>query len=748
MRILSLETLQHLLTSEHERVRLWATYQLLNEWRDEPDPFIESMLDSPLPEIREVAIHLINRSGNDRYAFKLLGLFQRSSGGMRCACAEALVQLNYEAAHPPLFQWLQRLLHADELNLPELQCAARTWLHTGLPEAWDDLEEFLQAHQTNHLKALTLFEVLCQEANSPQRLRCLLERYQYFRKEFTDPQFSQYLLSLFDFRGLLEFIKMQFDAGAGIGTLYEVVMGSIEHLAPRLPPQLVRHLDALGEQPEPRPLLGLLQEAAQHWGAASGELVLETLQGFLDFIEPEWDQTIIRIQEAELLLLTALPLEALRDRLLEAVVPPEAHWEELQALSASSLISVSQYAALIHHAIQSGGPPPRTLPRPAAPRFSAKELLLLWAWELPQPQVCNYPLLLPHPWELELPLLNEQLAAVFGDALGDLLEAERHEEVDYALQLFQQAPSEPVLATLLEHFTPLLNQHYTLFFDLIERMPDVRFIPKLLEHYREGEQGLAQLIFLLCTAHEQPCPDTIDASCLVYSEQQPLSVRISCLACRASYHYHLKILYYDPEALEQRRPFQQDDLWTPEPLHCKNCGATMVLRTDSGFRAQLYTQLLTARLLKLSDQEAQRLANIRPLRFPMWERRRHNPEAFLAHARRVLEHHFGSYEERALLLYELGRLYLELRQWDTAQDFFRQSLQFPGHPPATLFHLGAIAFQQKNLYEARLHFSQLVETTSEEDFHLEEENLHQLAQHYLEILDRPDIKRSGFRLIS
>ncbi len=747
MRILSQETLQHLLSSEQERVRLWATYQLLNEWRDEPDQFIGPMLDSPLPEVREVAIHLINRSGNDRYAFKLLGLFQRSTGRLRCACAEALVQLRYEAAHPPLLQWLQRLLLADELNLPELQCAARCWLQTGLPEAWDELEEFLQTHQSNHLKALTLFEVLCLEASTPPRLRRLLEQYQYFRKEFTDPQFSQYLLSLFDFRGLLEFIKMQFDAGAGIGTIYEVVMGSIEPLSPRLPHPLVRDLDALGEQPNPEKLLSLLQNAAQHWGAAPGELVQETLKGFADFIQPEWDQTIIRIQEAELLLLTALPLEALRGRILEAVHPPEAHWETLQALSASSLISVGQYAELIQQALASGAPP-ASLPRPAHPRFSAKELLLLWAWGLPAPQECNYPLLLPHPWELDLPALNESLVAVFCEALGDLIDAERHEEVDYALQLFQQAPSEQVLTTLLKCFTPLLNQHYTLFFDLIERLPDARFIPKLLEHYREGEQGLAQLTFLLCTAHQHPCPDGIDASCLTEAEEQPLSVRITCIACRASYHYDLKVLYYDPEALEQRRPFQDEDLWTPDPLHCKNCATTLVLRTDSGFRTQLYTQLLTARLLKLSEQEEQRLANIRPLRFPVWEQRRHNPESFLAYARRVLEHHFGTAEERGMLLYELGRLYLELRQWDTAQDFLRQSLQFPGHPPATLFHLGAIAFQQKNLYEARLHFSQLVETTSEEDFRFEEENLHQLAQHYLEILDRPDIKRSGFRLIS
>lgn len=748
MRVLPLETLLSLLGSPHERVRLWGTYQLLSDWKDEPGTFVGAMLESPQLDIQEAAIHLINRGGEERYGFKILGLFQRSSGILRCACAEALVALNYEAAYPPILQWLQRLLHSDELNLPDLQCAARCWLGTEIPEAWDDLEQMLRQHRGNHLKALALFEVLSTQADTPERLGRLIQHYQLFREKFTDPQFTHHLLGLFGFRELLEFIRMQMDAGAGIGTMYEVVMGSVDQFAPRLPSDLVRELDRLSDQQDPQPLLPFLRQAAEFWGARAEDVVLSALDHFQEFIATQWDRTIIRIQEAEWLLLATLPLDVLRQRLLQELEPPHLHWPHLVALSMSSLVAPRRYAHLMYEAL--------THPEALAlegkcpigpPKFSAKELLLHWGWRLPDPLECNYPLLLPQPWEMELPRLNEDLAEVFCQAVPELIQQERHEDLDYALHLFQQAPSLPIMALLLEHFEVFINQHYLQFFDFIERYPDPRFIPKLIAHYRQGEPSLAQLIYLLCQAHGHPLPTGIGAECLTMPPEAPLLARVTCSQCRASYHYELKMLYYDPEALEQRRPFRHEDLWTPDAIHCKNCKAAISLRTDSAFRAQLYTELLTARLLKLSEQEERRLANVKPLRFPAWEQRRFNPELFLAHTRRVLESSGSPPEERAVLLHEMGRFYLDLRQWDTAQDFLRQSLQLPGHPASTLFHLGVIAFQQKNFYDARLHFSQLVETTTEEDFQFEEENFHQLARHYLEIMNRPEIKRSGFRLI-
>ena len=59
-----------------------------------------------------------------------------------------------------------------------------------------------------------------------------------------------------------------------------------------------------------------------------------------------------------------------------------------------------------------------------------------------------------------------------------------------------------------------------------------------------------------------------------------------------------------------------------------------------------------------------------------------------------------------------------------------------------------IAFQEKNLYEARLYFSRLIQGSTREDFDNELDNPVDMAHHYLKLLDKRDIKRSHFHLIS
>jgi len=180
---------------------------------------------------------------------------------------------------------------------------------------------------------------------------------------------------------------------------------------------------------------------------------------------------------------------------------------------------------------------------------------------------------------------------------------------------------------------------------------------------------------------------------------------------------------------------------------CKNCGTSLRFQMDAGFRSGLYLEMLTAHLLRISEDEAQRLANIRPLRFPKFLGRSMHPGKFLLRVTQEIETETRTPEERAELLIELGRLRLELGENDAAEKALQQSMKLGGQSPDALFHLGVIAFQRKNLFEARLHFSQLVQTTQPEDFVLKEENLHQLASHYLDMLDRREVRRSGFKIM-
>ncbi|MCH2293187.1 MAG: hypothetical protein MK439_11700, partial [SAR324 cluster bacterium] len=64
------------------------------------------------------------------------------------------------------------------------------------------------------------------------------------------------------------------------------------------------------------------------------------------------------------------------------------------------------------------------------------------------------------------------------------------------------------------------------------------------------------------------------------------------------------------------------------------------------------------------------------------------------------------------------------------------------------FFLGLIAYQEKNLAEARTHFNSFVRSSRSEDFEMEDENLHQVASHYLELMERKEFKRSSFKLLN
>ena len=65
-----------------------------------------------------------------------------------------------------------------------------------------------------------------------------------------------------------------------------------------------------------------------------------------------------------------------------------------------------------------------------------------------------------------------------------------------------------------------------------------------------------------------------------------------------------------------------------------------------------------------------------------------------------------------------------------------------------LYYLGVIAFQEKNLYEARVYFSRLLASSSGEEFGQQADDPLEMARHYLKLLDRREIKRSHFHLIS
>jgi lipoprotein NlpI len=152
-------------------------------------------------------------------------------------------------------------------------------------------------------------------------------------------------------------------------------------------------------------------------------------------------------------------------------------------------------------------------------------------------------------------------------------------------------------------------------------------------------------------------------------------------------------------------------------------------------------------MLKLTDEEAERMQAFQLLEFPRLNNRKCNPQTFLNHLDRLLKQSQINTVEKARLLLEAGKLYLSLEWLPEAKEALRRSLELQGDQPRTLYYLGELAYREHNLFDARLYFSQLLQVCTADDFLLEDDNLHQLASHYLEILDRREYKRGSFKLV-
>ena len=96
MKILKLAQLRGWLHSDSQRMRMWATYQLIENHDDQAKVFVEDCLDSEDEEICEAGIFLIGKHKLRDHEFRLLGIFQHSNGRMKRASAIALCALNSE----------------------------------------------------------------------------------------------------------------------------------------------------------------------------------------------------------------------------------------------------------------------------------------------------------------------------------------------------------------------------------------------------------------------------------------------------------------------------------------------------------------------------------------------------------------------------------------------------------------------------------------------------------------------------
>ncbi|MDH4225024.1 MAG: hypothetical protein OEW12_05215 [Deltaproteobacteria bacterium] len=757
--LLGLPFLMDSLKNPSDQVKMWAAYQLVDRWQERAEEFLDLMWESDLKEIREPAINLVGKLRLERFGFPLLRQFTSGEESLKGAAGVALGHLKYKTAEKSLVTWLDEVLTNEDSPLADKEAAAESLLVFDNHAYWGRVMTHTMAHLQNHTMFAPLFRLLCRHAETPQQAGEIARMYKTPREVFHDVHLTQPLIDMVGMAHLGRYLQTRLTNSQTLAQAYREALTLLE--VDCSGPMARELLAALDECDSSAGGVARLMEILPRWieflapGHPDSEKILSFLLHSRDWVNA-WDEAILKVRDLEFHFLATLPLAAGLKRVeAECTQDPQTQALQIANLYQSSLLSpgfMRQVLALLAHNGQARG---RLEPLPIHHGWLwDDEKEALWKLFTHQLDGSDYPFekVLPQPWVYRIPELNRDLAAAMEKRLPFYLSSSRTEAVDYAMEVLQRAGSVGVVGLLTSRFDLLLNQHYHGFLDFMTHVPDVRFLPMLQGYYKPGEYDLARLIYFISDVHGLPRPELEDP----LPEKGPGSAyptaRLACPDCGSAYQYTLEPLYVDAECLEQRLVPAPQHLWLHDPLRCKNCEGELPLFPDNQFLQDLYTELLALRTLNLTRKESAPLGGIHIIHFPQLDGRTLNPALFLQKVREELDQARSSTPPRldreAECRFELGRFHLETGRMDEAKLVFEEILTSGVKYPAALYYLGVIAFQERNLYQARVYFSRLIQTASREDFGKELDNPVDMAQHYLKLLDKREFKRSYFHIVT
>lgn len=737
------------LHSNEMQVTMWAAYHLANFFEGRAEEFIQDFLNHPNLEVQQSGIWLAAKLNLDQFTFPIYRMFLKQQGELRRTSAVALAELHNTNANQSLWDWFYAILDGKASEQQDLEACVKALLLLNPKENWWQLEKELERYNEMHLSSLSVYTMLCRYCQELEQVSKLMEHYLVYRAEFLDLDFLNSLIDRVDAKVVVDHFRSRIVHGATVGRLYQEYLNLMGvPLTTELEDTLIE-LDEMVQKawvPQiPNQLKRILNLAGVAEPASMETVILDGFQS----ITQQWDDTILKIQEREFHLLLSLPIVkilALREQ--ECLNSPKQQAEMTSRLYYSALLRQPFMIQILNNLIQ-------RLPAEGMELPSDDDYLgdsqrnALWRLIFQKLDTPDYPFhrLLPQPWKLKVTGVVPRLVQFHFKNLEFFLVNNLREPLEYSLKLFARMPNELIVQRLLQNFTPLINQYFDAFLEFIEYIADPRFIERMVDYFAADEWELYQVVDFLCHIHRCDNPIGDLRASLLGSDAAP-GIRILCRQCHHSYRYHFDKIFVNQDALEQRRPLVDSDLWVPTEVHCKNCDNLLELVTEERFRTDLFAALLTARIMKLSHEEEVRMAHFKAIDFPTFKGELKHPVEFMEIMSSAMASDELTPEEKGELQVENGKLYLNSDRSDLAAEAFSQCLQYCPNHHVALFHLGTISFRHKNLYEARLYFSRLLKTYQLQEVEAGEVNLAELAEQYLEILDKRDFKRSSFKLVS
>ncbi len=766
--LLEMPFLINRLSAENEQVRLWAAFQLVGRWEKSCEEFLGHLWNSSQEEIRESAVSLIGKHHLQTFAFPLMREFRSGEQPLRFASGIALGRLRYEPAEKLLERWFLEAMSNPDTNALEVESAAESLLFYDNATYWDQVYNWLGPCEQNHSFYSTLFGQLALHAESPSQIEQLMESYGKVRESFNDFHLTEHLVDLLGRGNVSRYFQARLNGGYPLNAIYQECLKVLgwDRNEPEIR-EAVNQLAGCGNTHDgverflelSEVLLKYLVIPGKDKGAAATSPAagdaLEAVRAFLRGCRTwlaDWEGAILKVRELEYHLIVSLPLVSLLQQVeSQCLADPQGEAVRIMRIYQSPLLSPRFMGNVLdllgRNGRQSAVPEFDSASYPGWVRDEEKDAL--WKLYTGQLEGVDYPLeqVLPQPWEYPLGDAMPRLVAWLKDRFTNYLETGRSQAVDYCLEIFRRAGDTTMAEHLLGSFEPLINHHFHSFVELMTHLPDLRFLQPLVDHYRAGENDMLRLIRFICDVHGRPHPDLGEAAENTQERNWAGTARLLCRDCGAAYEYRPERVYVHEGRIEQRQIPAARDVWTPTRFECKKCGAPVPFDPDDAFLQELFGELLAARLFPAPPDEELAAKNIHPIEFPEFDGKALNPIHFFTEVERLVERGNDPARELDALL-EKGRFEMEIGMMDEAKQTLKRIAAGPNKCPQAFYYLGVIAFQEKNLYEARVYFSRLIQSCSREDFGDNLDNPVDMAHHYLKLLEKREFKRSQFHLIS
>jgi len=642
----STEFISNCLGSLDPSLSLWGAMQRL-ERVSQPAELVE-LLELPIAMVQEAALaKLASLESDEAKALVPMAvtLFRESNSHLKYQAAYCLSQFPSDFTNSLLSKWAKSCLASEETTRFELEAAIMSWLAVD-PKATDRLLEGLTVYQENPLLSSLLFRYLLPHCQDRDRFAQLVDFYFYTRDHHADFENTGLLLGHLVDPGLTEWVFQSMMRGNSVVQTYrqlasllgDVPVGAwqahweqidragirfdgLTASVPHSPLELIQGvkgwLESLPETPSHPVALWLIEgfeRNLDHFGSAIPRLIEMEIQGLLALVP----SLVVTQCLDQWLLKPSVYLEQIanfyhspvssaphQERILRFFFPSAPEWSEAECLIRSETLATLEQ-------VSKGE---------ILWRFFSGELLgmnLPWYTWFPNPS--------------QSPSLCRGLAKIYVVNFDFWVEQKDHLNLDYGLQLFDQVPSIQAVDLLVRHFDFLHRHHTDLLYQLIERCPDQRMIVPLSDLYRHGEYDLASLIGFLCVAFEQEVPaqvaqDLSNKETLQrFGRKKP--VRLKCSSCGHSYQYFAEVLYVDEGDILRTGRLSSQSIWTPNPFHCKDCGAELPLDFDEAQLEELTLQSKADQILRQRLSQSGFGQRILLVEFPRYLTQSYNPDQF------------------------------------------------------------------------------------------------------------------------